>query len=91
MKVELLTPDAPRDDMPSPTQDDAIGGFARALDAAGEVLNAASDAEDAYAAGRGPLEAAVYARARADVTISVASAAAQRAAQAVQTLMNLQV
>ena len=88
MRVELLQPDvAPA---PSEPQPDAAG-FGRALDAIGQLLGDATQAEDAYAGGTGSLQDAVYHRAQADVALSVATAAAQRAAQAVQTLLNLQV
>lgn len=88
MRVELLQPDAAP---PAPTVQADDTGFARALDTIGSVLSQATGAEDAYASGAGSLQDAVYRRAQADVAISVATAAVQRAAQAVQTLMNLQV
>ncbi|MGB6985369.1 MAG: flagellar hook-basal body complex protein FliE [Candidatus Aquilonibacter sp.] len=88
MKVELLQPDAaPVAASGAPDQT----GFAQALDAIGNVLTDATQAEDAYASGAGSLQDAMYQRAQADVALSVATAAAQRAAQAVQTLLNLQI
>ncbi len=88
MKVELLTPDtAPLPEGASPVPSD----FGRALDAIGETLAGATKAEDVYASGGGSLEDAMYRRAQADIALSVATAAAQRAAQAVQTLLNLQI
>ena len=88
MKVELLQPDT----VPLATSVPADRtGFAQALDAIGQVLNRATQAEDAYASGTGALHDAMYQRAQADVALSVATAAAQRAAQAVQTLLNLQI
>ena len=88
MKVELLTPDiAPEPAIASPDG----SGFARALDAAGAVLADATRAEDAYASGSGSLQDAMYRRAQADVTLAIATATAQRAAQAIQTLLNLQI
>lgn len=88
MRVELLQPDiAPVASGPQPD----AAGFGRALDAIGQLLGDATHAEDAYAAGTGSLSDAVYRRAQADVALSVAAAVAQRAAQAVQTLLNLQV
>ncbi len=84
----MLQPDA----APAASAQPADGSdFARALDAIGEVLSQATQAEDAYARGNGSLQDAMYGRAEADVALSVATAAAQRAAQAVQTLMNLQI
>jgi hypothetical protein len=88
VRVELLQPDAP-DIAPAPQPDP--GGFAKAVDAIGHVLSAATGAEDAYANGTGSLQDAEYRRAQADVTLSVATAAVQRAAQTMQTLLNLQV
>jgi hypothetical protein len=88
VRVELLIPDA------SPESTAASGdqsGFASALDAIGRVLGEATQAEDAFAGGTGSLQDAMYRRAQADVALSVATAAAQRTAQAVQTLLNLQI
>jgi flagellar hook-basal body complex protein FliE len=88
MKIELLQPDT----VPAPAGAAADQtGFSAALDAIGKVLNDATSAEDAYANGTGTLQDAMYQRAQADVALSVATAAAQRAAQAVQTLLNLQI
>jgi flagellar hook-basal body complex protein FliE len=88
MRVELLQPDAAPGYTP-PAGDSS--GFGEVLDAIGRVLTNATGAEDAFASGNGSLQDAMYGRAQADVALSVAAAAAQRAAQAVQTLMNLQV
>ncbi len=62
-----------------------------ALDAAGDVLGRADAAERAFAQGRGGLQEMVLERARADVVLSVASAAASRTAQALTTLLGMQV
>jgi flagellar hook-basal body complex protein FliE len=88
MKVELLVPDTVPQSASTPSDASA---FAAALDAIGRVLGGATQAEDAYANGGGSLQDAMYRRAQADVVLSVATAAAQRAAQAVQTLLNLQI
>lgn len=66
-------------------------GFARALDALGAVFGSADAAEDAFAAGRGSLQDAMYDRARAGVVLNVAVAAAQRCTQAAQAILNMQV
>ena len=88
MRVELLTPDvAPQATRPAGDS----SGFGAALDAIGRALGDATQAEDAFANGSGSLQDAMYKRAQADVALSVATAAAQRAAQAVQTLLNLQI
>ncbi len=88
MKIELLQPDTVP--QATPVSNDQTG-FGNALDAIGKVLSDATKAEDAYAGGTGDLQDAMYRRAQADVALSVATAAAQRAAQAVQTLLNLQI
>lgn len=87
MTVEPLVPDAP---LTSGVRSDD-GFFAQALDAVAAALNGASRAEDAFAYGRGTLQDAIYERARADVALSVATATAQRLAQAVQSVLNMQV
>ena len=70
---------------------DANAGFTRVLDAAGRQLEAADAAEAAFAQGHGGLQEMVVARARADVTLAVAAAGAQRAAQALNTLLGMQI
>ena len=90
MRVEPLVPDAPPM-TPAAPSNDASGAFRDIVDALGKTLEGASSAEDAFAGGNGSLQAAVYERARADVVLSVATAAACRAAQALQSIFNLQV
>jgi len=87
MRVETLIPDAP----PAPAIGGDTSGFAKALDAVGSLLSQANGAEDAFAYGRGSLQDAVYEGARADVALSVATSAAQRLVQAVQSVLNMQV
>jgi flagellar hook-basal body complex protein FliE len=87
VRVEPLLPD-------TPAQPDRTGdgrGFSQALDALGDALTGASKAEDDFAYGRGTLHDAIYERAQADVALSVATATAQRVAQAVQSILNMQV
>jgi flagellar hook-basal body complex protein FliE len=88
MRVEPLVPDAPP--AVNETRDD-LSGFVQSLDALAGVLGTAVRAEDDFAYGRGTLQDAVYERARADVALSVATATAQRIAQAVQSVLNMQV
>ena len=76
MRVEPLLPDT------APFA--AAGGDA----GTGDV---AERAEDSFAYGGGTLQEAVYERARADVALSVATATAQRIAQSVQSILNMQV
>lgn len=88
MRVEALIPDV------APAYAAAAndgGAFGKILDDMGSVLNDAERAEDAFAAGAGDLQTAVYERARADVALSVATAAAQRTAQSLQSILNMQV
>ncbi len=87
MKVELLSPDIPA---PSQSPPSDAPAFSKALDDVGAVLDRATTAENDFAHGRGSLQDAVYERARADVALSVATAAAQRCAQAVQSILNMQ-
>jgi hypothetical protein len=89
VKVEPLLPDAPLPAVAPRTADAA--SFAQALDAVGSALGGAERAEDAFAGGSGTLQSAVYARARADVVLAVATAAAQRSAQAISSILNMQV
>jgi flagellar hook-basal body complex protein FliE len=88
MRVESLVPDAPPASRSTAAQPNA---FEKILDDLGAVLGKAENAEDSFAAGAGDLQTAVYERARADVALSVATAAAQRAAQALQSILNMQV
>jgi flagellar hook-basal body complex protein FliE len=88
VRVEPLLPDAPA---PPPDSTGDAAAFARTLDALGDALAGADRAEDAFANGSGTLHQAVYERARADVALSVATATAQRLAQAVQSVLNMQV
>lgn len=87
MRVEPLAADA----APSSSATADGSAFGRILDALAGVLGDAKGAEDAFAGGHGRLEDAVYERARADVALSVAVATAQRVAQSVQSILNLQV
>ncbi|MDQ2864653.1 MAG: flagellar hook-basal body complex protein FliE [Candidatus Eremiobacteraeota bacterium] len=88
MKVELLAPDA----APAPASPTAGAGiFAKTLDDVAATLDRATRAEDAFAGGGGSLQDAVYERARADVALSVATAAASRASQALTSILTMQI
>jgi flagellar hook-basal body complex protein FliE len=87
VRVEPLLPDAPA--LPDRAGDGR--GFSQVLDALSDALSDASKAEDDFAYGRGTLHDAIYERAQADVALSVATATAQRIAQAVQSILNMQV
>lgn len=91
MRIEPLIPDAaPPASIPFAPAG-AQSTFGHLLDDMGAVFTGASRAEDRFAAGTGDLQTAVYERAKADVALSVASAAAQRAVQSLQTILNMQV
>jgi hypothetical protein len=87
--VRPLQPDEAPATHAAPRAD--ASAFARAVDALGAIFEDATRAENRYAGGHGSLRAAVYERARADVTLAVAAAAAQRTAQAMQTLLSMQI
>jgi hypothetical protein len=63
--------------------------FAQLVDAAGALLGRAEQAEAAFTAHRGGLEEMVVERARADIALAIATSAAQRATQAVSTLLGM--
>ena len=85
-----LDPDAP---LASPAPD--ATGFAaqlqRAFEGAEDALVRADSAERAFARGRGGLQEMVVERARADIALSVASAAASRVTQGLSTLLGMQI
>lgn len=87
MRVEPLVIDAPA----ASAQVAQPNDFARLLDDLGATLERAEGSENAYASGTGTLQHAVYERARADVALGIAVAAASRATQALQSVLNMQV
>lgn len=90
MTVEPLIPDAPpgASTVQSATDDSTFG---QVLDVLGSTLQKAQSAEDAFSNGRGSLQEAIYERARADVALSIATASAQRAAQSIGAIFNMQI
>jgi hypothetical protein len=66
-------------------------GFGQLVSAAADVLGRADAAEAEFAHGRGGLQEMVVERARADIMLSVAATGAQRAAQALNTLLGMQI
>lgn|GEM_PF-584184 len=91
-----VEPDAPLADAPNGGDAPAGGAsFAAALQdafsAAGSALQRADAAERAFARGHGGLQEMVLERAQADVLVSLASATASRAAQALTTVLGMQV
>jgi|GEM_PF-1233100 len=89
MTIEPLVPDAARaGEQRTAPNESLFGGMVQDLAA---VLGKAERAENAFASGAGDLQTATYERARADVALAVATAAAQRAAQALQSILTMQV
>jgi flagellar hook-basal body complex protein FliE len=91
MTVRLLQPDRAPFSSKDTAPDGDASAFARAVDAVGAIFSDAKRAEDAFAHGTGSLREATYERARADVVLAVAVAAAQRTAQAIQTVLSMQI
>jgi len=89
MRIEPIVPD--RAASPAAGGPAAGAGFAQLVDAAGQALATADGAESAFAHGRGGLQEMVVARARADITLAVAATGAQRVAQALNTLLGMQI
>jgi flagellar hook-basal body complex protein FliE len=94
MTVPRFVPDVPSPSQTlAPRKNDApqAGEFGKMLNDLGSALGNANTAEDAFANGTGDLQSAIYERARADVALAVATAASQRAAQALQAIFTMQV
>jgi flagellar hook-basal body complex protein FliE len=88
MRIDVLVPDiAPGASAPAPPD---AGAFGALLDAAGAVFARADRAETAFAAHRGGLQEMVVERARADIALQIAATAAQRTAQALQSVFGMQ-
>lgn len=79
---------APFRPVQAPPRENAFGAVLNDL---GTVLSGANNAEENFASGAGDLQQAIYERARADVALAVATAAAQRSAQALQAIFTMQV
>jgi flagellar hook-basal body complex protein FliE len=90
-----LYPALPDDAFLAPPAEPAHRSFADALAGAfGDATAAlarADDAERAFASGRGGLQEMVLERAQADVSLAIAGAAASRVAQALGTILGMQV
>lgn len=89
MRVVPLQPDAPQPPRGAAPAD--ANAFAATVSSASDALRRADGAENAYAAHAGSLQDAVLERARADVALAIVTAAAQRATQAIQSILNLQI
>ena len=96
MTVEPILPDLPLPAVSAPrpaasAQAPFAGALQDAFVAAGAALDHAAAAEGAFASGRGGLQEMVLERAQADVALSIASAAASRTAQALSTVLGMQI
>ncbi len=67
------------------------GAVGDAFGQASAALTRADAAESAFATGRGGMQEMVIERAQADIALSVASAAASRAAQSLTTILGMQI
>jgi len=82
---------APAISRSAPLAQPSADAFGKVLDDVGSALGSAGAAEERFASGSGDLQQAVYERARADVALAVATATAQRTAQALQAVSTMQV
>jgi flagellar hook-basal body complex protein FliE len=90
--VTVLPPGEPDAAASSVSADGGLfGGLVAEFGSASSSLEKARQAEEAFAAGRGGLQEMVFERARADAVLSVAGAGASKAAQALNTIVNMQV
>ncbi len=90
MRIDPIVPDTAAG-KPSSAASPAAGGFGALVDAAGRALAKADAAETAFAHGTGGLQEMVVERARADIALNVTATGAQRAAQALNTLLGMQI
>lgn len=93
LDVPPLFPALPDDALgTAPAADPSFGALvAQALGGASALLERADAAERAFARGRGGLQEMVVERAQADVALSLASATASRATQALTTILGMQI
>ncbi len=93
LKAATGIPDAPLSARDAGASEDAsfAGALGRAFGDASASLERADRSERAFAAGHGGLQEMVLQRAQADVALSLASAAATRASQALSTILGMQV
>ncbi len=75
-----------------PSADDAVfGGLMSSLGKAGTALQRADTAEKAFASGHGGVQEMVFERARADAILEIATGAASKTTQSLNTILNMQV
>ena len=84
--------DEAREGVPAPPADAGLfSGLVDSMRDAGEALDRAQAAETAISTGQGGLQEMVFERARADAILSIASAGASKATQALNSILNMQV
>jgi len=89
MRVDAIVPDSATPvGAPSPA---AASHFTRLIEAASSQLDRADAAESAFAHGRGGMQEMVLERARADIALQVAVSGTQHAAQALNSILGMQI
>ncbi len=93
MRIDPIVPDMPVSGPAGPgaATPSLGGGFAQLVDAASVQLDRAAAAEAAFAAKTGGLQEMVVERARADIALAVATSGVQHAAQALNSLLGMQI
>ena len=92
MTVVPLVPDLPLvPHVRTAAPENAAARFENVLAEAGRTFDRAARAETAFVRGTGGLQEMVVERARADILLQVASAAASRALQSLGTILNMQI
>ena len=95
MTIVPLVPDTPLPVAPPAAADaekaPSADAFGALLGAASASFERAAGAETAFVRGTGGLQEMVVERAQAGVVLAIASAAAARTAQALTTILNMQV
>ena len=89
MRIDELRPDVAGP--AGPARSSESRGFAALIDAAGAQLDRADGAESAFARGRGGMQEMVVERARADIALQVAASGVQRVAQALNSVLGMQI
>ena len=97
MHIDAIVPDIAPDTAPSfsvapiPAVAADAAGFAALVDALGAPLASADRAEHAFVTGQGGMLEMVTERARADIAVQIATAAAQRGTQAINSILGMSV
>ncbi len=92
VSVPKFFPAMPDDSLSHTTSDPSFGALvSKALGDTASTLDRADAAERAFAHGRGGLQEMVLERAQADVALSIASATVTRTAQALTTILGMQI